>query len=129
MRGSPGNTISHPTSYWIPNHSRQTFVARVDVVCGIGYDRAAKLTPRQRRFHEIRRVISNLGVFDFATPDRRMRLASLHPGVTVDDVVQNTGFELAIASGVPATRLPSASELALMREQIDPEGFANKEVR
>ena len=129
MRGSPGNTISHPTSYWVPNHSKQTFVARVDVVCGIGYDRAAKLTPQQRRFHEIRRVISNLGVFDFATPDRRMRLASLHPGVSVDEVVKNTGFELAIASDVPTTRLPSAGELALMREQIDPEGFANKEVR
>jgi hypothetical protein len=58
-----------------------------------------------------------------------MRLASLHPGVSVDEVVKNTGFELAIASDAPATRLPSASELALMREQIDPEGVANKEVR
>jgi acyl CoA:acetate/3-ketoacid CoA transferase beta subunit len=74
-------------------------------------------------------VISNLGVFDFATPDRSMRLASLHPGVSVEQVVANTAFELAIPSDVPVTRAPSASELALMREQIDPEGAANKEVR
>jgi hypothetical protein len=68
-------------------------------------------------------------VFDFATPDRRMRLASLHPGVSVDEVVKNTAFELAIPSELPVTRVPAAAELALMREQIDPEGFANKEVR
>lgn len=129
MRGAPGNTISHPTSYWVPNHSKQTFVERVDVVCGVGYDRAAKLSPQQRRFHEIRRVISNLAVFDFATPERRMRLASLHPGVSIDEVVKNTAFELALPSDVPETRLPTSAELALMREQIDPESFANKEVR
>jgi acyl CoA:acetate/3-ketoacid CoA transferase beta subunit len=129
MRGAPGNTISHATSYWVPNHSRQTFVESVDVVCGIGYDRAARLSPQQRRFHEIRRVISNLGVFDFATPDRRMRLASLHPGVSVEEVVKNTSFELALPADLPTTRVPVASELALMRERIDPEGLANKEVR
>jgi acyl CoA:acetate/3-ketoacid CoA transferase beta subunit len=129
MRGAPGNTISHPTSYWVPNHSKQTFVERVDVVCGIGYDRAAALSPQQRRFHEIRRVISNLGVFDFATESRRMRLASLHPGVSVEEVVKNTAFELAIGPDVPVTRFPTAAELALMRDQIDPEGLANKEVR
>lgn len=129
MRGAPGNTLSHPTSYWVPNHSKQTFVERVDVVCGVGYDRAAKLSPRQRRFHEIRRVVSNLGVFDFATPDRRMRLASVHPGVTLEEVTANTAFALAIPSELPTTRQPTSDELALMREQIDPEGFANKEVR
>jgi acyl CoA:acetate/3-ketoacid CoA transferase beta subunit len=129
MRGAPGNTISHPTSYWVPNHSKQSFVERVDVVCGVGYDRAAQLSPQQRRFHEIRRVISNLGVFDFATPERRMRLASLHPGVSLDDVVKQTGFELALPAEIPTTRVPTDAELALMREQIDPEGFANKEVR
>ncbi len=129
MRGAPGNTIHHPTSYWVPNHSKQTFVEKVDVVCGVGYDRAAKLAPQSRRFHEIRRVISNLGVFDFATPDRRMRLASVHPDVTVDQIVKHTAFELAIPANVPTTRLPSDAELALMRERIDPEGVANKEVR
>ena len=75
MRGAPGNTINHTTSYWVPGHTKRSFVAKFDVVSGVGYDRAAALGPRASRFHEIRRVVSNLGVFDFATSDHRMRLA------------------------------------------------------
>ena len=58
---------------------------------GIGWDRAAALGDGGR-FVEIRRVVSNLGVFDFDTADRSMRLRSVHPGVTVDEVVAATGF-------------------------------------
>jgi hypothetical protein len=58
-----------------------------------------------------------------------MRLASVHPGVTVEQVVKATGFELVVPSEVPETRLPTGAELTLIRERIDPEGLANKEVR
>lgn len=129
MRGAPGNTIHHPTSYWIPNHSTKSFVARVDVVSGVGYDRAAALGARAARFHSIRRVVSNLGVFDFDTPDRRMRLVSVHPGVPVAQVVENTGFELIIPANVPETRRPSGEELRLIREVIDPRGLRLQEVK
>jgi acyl CoA:acetate/3-ketoacid CoA transferase beta subunit len=81
MRGAPGNTINHPTSYWVPNHSKRSFVENVDVVSGIGYDRAKALGPVASRFHEIRRVVSNFGVFDFETPDHAMRLVSVHPEI------------------------------------------------
>ena len=127
MRGAPGNTVNHPTSYWVPSHSRKVFVEQVDVVSGVGFDRARALG-RAGRFHEIRRVVSNLGVFDFATPDRRMRLASVHPGVRAEDVVRETGFELAVDGEVPETRAPSAEELRLIRERIDPEGLRDREV-
>jgi hypothetical protein len=70
-----------------------------------------------------------LGVFDFATPDHSMRLASVHPGVSVDEVVRNTGFALVIPEPVPQTRAPSQEELRLMREVIDPSGLGNKEVK
>jgi acyl CoA:acetate/3-ketoacid CoA transferase beta subunit len=129
MRGAPGNTISHTTSYWVPSQSTKVFVDQVDVVSGVGYDRAAALGPVASRFHEIRRVVSNLGVFDFATADHRMRLASLHPGVRVDEVVAATGFELEIPASLPETRSPSDAELRLLREVIDPEGVGNGEVR
>jgi acyl CoA:acetate/3-ketoacid CoA transferase beta subunit len=129
MRGAPGNTISHRTSYWVPNHSQQTFVARVDCVSGVGNDRAAALGREASRFHDLRRVVSNLGVFDFGGPERSMRLLSVHPGVSVDDVVAQTGFELALPPGVPETRAPSAEELRLIREAIDPEGAREREVR
>jgi len=128
MRGAPGNTINHPTSYFIPSHSTRSFVARVDAVSGVGYDRAAALGRAGARHHHIRRVISNKGVFDFETPDHAMRLRSLHPGVTVDDVVAATGFALVIPDQVEETRAPTADELRLLREVIDPSGLGKKEL-
>jgi acyl CoA:acetate/3-ketoacid CoA transferase beta subunit len=127
MRGAPGNTINDRTSYWVPNHSTRVFVPAVDVVSGIGYDRASELG-EAARFHEIVRVVTNLCVLDFETPDHRMRLRSVHPGVSVDDVVAATGFELEIDASVPESRLPTDHELQLIRELIDPNGLGEQEV-
>ncbi|MGW0942130.1 CoA-transferase subunit beta [Streptomyces sp. NPDC002623] len=123
VRGAPVNTLNNPTSYWIPRHSRRVFVEKVDMVCGVGYDHAAGA-----RFHRIPRVVSDLGVFDFATPDRSMRLASLHPGVTLEEVREATGFELTVPDDVPPTRAPTAEELRLIREVLDPAGARSREV-
>lgn len=128
MRGAPGNTLNHTTSYWVPNHTPRIFVKKVDVVSGVGYDRAAELGPETSRFHEIRRVVSNLGVFDFDTPNHSMRLASVHPGVGVEQVVDATGFELVIGNEVPETRAPSDGELKLIRDRLDPEELREREV-
>ncbi|MFV2175458.1 CoA-transferase subunit beta [Actinomadura sp. LOL_016] len=119
VRGGPGNTLLNPTSYWVPKHSTRVFTEKVDVVSGVGTDRGA---------HEIRAVVTNLAVLDFDTPDRRMRLRSVHPGVSVDDVVAATGFELAVPDDVPRTRLPDAEELRIMREVLDPKGLREREV-
>jgi acyl CoA:acetate/3-ketoacid CoA transferase beta subunit len=128
FRGAPGNLINDTTSYWVPNHSPKVFVEHVDLVTGLGYDRAAELGPEAARFHEVRRVVSNLGVFDFETPDHRMRMRSVHPGVSVDEVVEATGFELAIPDDVDESRLPTPEELELLREVIDPDGTSAREV-
>jgi acyl CoA:acetate/3-ketoacid CoA transferase beta subunit len=72
--------------------------------------------------------VSNLGVFDFATPDNAMRVASVHPGVTVDDIVAATAFELVVPKVVPETRAPTDEELRLIREEIDPTGLREQEV-
>jgi len=127
LRGAPGNTINHTTSYWVPKQSPKVFVEAVDVVTGIGYDRARELGPSASRFHEIRFVVSDLGVFDFQGPDHAMRLRSVHPGVEVDEVVAATGFELALQDETPTTRLPTPEELELL-ERIDPSGTRFKEV-
>ena len=126
-RGAPGNTINHTTSYWVPNHSPKVFVPQVDVVCGVGYD---KVDPDNPAFDylNIHRVVSNLGVFDFDTADNSMQLRSVHPGVTVDEVVAATGFELVIPGEVPESRLPTDEELRLIREVIDPKGLREREV-
>ncbi len=129
VRGAPGNTVNHSTSYWVPNHSPRSFVERVDVVCGVGYERAAAAGPAATRFHEIRRVISNLGVFDFETPDRVMRLRSVHPGVTADEITEATGFELVVPTDVPETRMPTPLEIELLRTVLDPSDLRDREVR
>jgi acyl CoA:acetate/3-ketoacid CoA transferase beta subunit len=127
FRGAPGNTVNDVTSYWIPNHSGRVFVEQVDVVTGIGYDRAAAAGPAATKYHELRRVVTNLAVLDFETPDHRMRLRSLHPGVSVDDVVAATGFELVIPAEVATTREPTATELAIIAD-LDPKNSRGKEL-
>ncbi|MFJ4470481.1 CoA-transferase subunit beta [Streptomyces sp. NPDC089424] len=128
VRGAPVNTLNNPTSYWIPRHSRRVFVERVDMVCGVGHDRAAR-HPETARFHRLGRVVSNLCVLDFATPDHSMRLASLHPGVSVEEVVAATGFALTIPAEAAATRTPTPDELRLIREVLDPADDRDREVR
>lgn len=128
MRGAPGNTINHATSYFIPNHSRRVFVERVDVASGVGYDRARALGEKASRFHRLVRVVSNLGVFDFETPDHCMRVRSLHPGVTLAEVERQTSFPLAVAEDLGETRAPTAEELRLLREVVDPSNLGQKEL-
>jgi len=128
VRGAPGNTVNHPTSYWVPRHSARVMVAKVDRVCGVGYDSAAAAGPSAQRFHDIRRVVTDLAVLDFETPDHAMRLASVHPGVSVEQAQEATGFQLQVTGEVPETRLPSDDELQLIREVLDPEGLREREL-
>ncbi|WP_424890918.1 CoA-transferase subunit beta [Streptomyces sp. XH2] len=129
VRGAPANTLNNPTSYWIPRHSPRVLVEKVDMVSGVGYDRAAAAGPSATRFHRIPRVVTDLAVLDFETPGRTMRVRSLHPGVTAAELRAATGFPLEVPRDVPLTRLPSAGELRLIREVIDPDGLRAREVR
>ncbi|MGH3736887.1 MAG: CoA-transferase subunit beta [Micromonosporaceae bacterium] len=122
VRGAPGNTVNHRTSYWVPRHSPRVFVPAVDAVCGVGHDRG---------FHHTYRVVTNLAVLDFEGPGRAMRLRSVHPGVTVAEVRQHTGFDLAADDladdDVAVTRVPTDAERALLA-QLDPDGRRHREL-
>jgi acyl CoA:acetate/3-ketoacid CoA transferase beta subunit len=85
----------------------------------VGYDRGA---------HELRVVVTNLAVLDFGTPERTMRLRSVHPGVEVDEVVAATGFPLTIPDPVPVTRWPADDELGLIRTRLDAGGAQEDEL-
>jgi acyl CoA:acetate/3-ketoacid CoA transferase beta subunit len=126
FRGAPGNTVNHKTSYWVPRHGARVFVDAVHVVSGVGYDNAAR-HPSAGRFHALHRVVTNLAVLDFDTPEHTMRLVSTHPGVTVEEVRENTGFPLA-GSEVGVTRRPTEEELCLLRTVLDPRTLRDKEV-
>jgi len=69
------------------------------------------------------RVVTQFGVLGFDSSSKRMKLLSLHPGVAANDVLENTGFELIIPEEVLATEPPTAAELRLLREEIDPAGI------
>jgi hypothetical protein len=103
----------------------------VDWVSGVGYARAAAAGAAAARYHRLGRVVSDLAVLDFGDApgaDAKMRLVSVHPGVTVDEVMAATGFELDGASGdVPTTREPTEQEQQIIAE-LDPKGLRYKEV-
>lgn len=127
FRGAPGNTVNDATSYWVPNHSVRVFTARVDVVSGVGHDRARAAGPAAQRYHALRRVVTNLAVLDFETPEGRARLRCVHPGVSVDEVLAATGFPLDVPAPPAVSRVPTADELALLK-RIDPAGERYREV-
>jgi acyl CoA:acetate/3-ketoacid CoA transferase beta subunit len=127
-RGAPGNTVGNRTSYWVPKHSDRVFVERVDVVSGVGPKLAKETGPAAAKYNDIHRIVSNLGVFDVNGPGDTVRLLSVHPGVTVEEVQANTGFDLAVTGDVPETRRPSLEELTIIREVLDPKNLRDREV-
>ena len=127
VRGAPGNTVNHATSYWVPRHSRRVFVPAVDMVSGVGANRARAAGTAARRFHDLRVVVTDKAVYDAAGPDGALRLRTLHPGVTVEEVQEATGFDIDTA-GADVTRLPTTEELTLIRTVLDPSRRRDSEV-
>lgn len=121
VRGFPGNSISHTNSFFVPNHSTRAFVAgEVDMVAGAGYNPSRFPGGRLPLDLEIRLVVTDLAVLDFGGPEHRPRVRSLHPGVTFEQVQENTGFELLREASIPATAAPGEEALRLIRERLDP---------
>jgi hypothetical protein len=58
-----------------------------------------------------------------------MRLRSRHPGVSVEEIEDATGFDLVVPASVPETRMPTPEELDLIRTVLDPRGSRDREVR
>jgi hypothetical protein len=106
---------------YVPRHSRVTFVEKLDFVSGLGNRDSEDGTRRGVIY-----LVSDLGQFDWA--EGHMRLTHLHPGVTLDQVQKKTGFPLQIAPDVTETPPPSAEEIRLLREVIDPLGVRKLEM-
>ena len=62
------------------------------------------------------------GVFDFEPSTKRMRIVSVHPGVTVEQVKANTGFDLLVEGTPSVTKMPTAEELTILRQKVDSTG-------
>ena len=130
VRGAPGNTVNNRTSYWVPKHSERVVVEQVDVVSGVGPARAKAAGTGASRYNDIHRIVSDLAVFDVHGPGDTLRLLSVHPGVTLDEVREASGCDLHVdADGaIPESRLPTAEEMILINEVLDPKGLRFKEV-
>jgi glutaconate CoA-transferase subunit B len=106
-------------------HDTRRFVEKVDFITTPGYLTGPGARERAGLPADSGpyRVITQLGVMDFDIETRRMRLISVHPGVKVNEVVENTGFELVMADEISVTAPPTERELRLLREEIDPAGI------
>jgi glutaconate CoA-transferase subunit B len=120
VRGIPGNTINHTCSFFLASHTPRSFVRGVDMASGVGYDPGRWRPGVKQEFRELRLVVTNLAVLDFRGPANAMRIRSVHPGVGVDDVRRQTGFDLAVAKTVAETPAPTPEQLRLIREVLDP---------
>lgn len=102
-------------------HERRRFVPRVDFVTSPGWlDGDGSRQRAGLLFGGVSRVVTTLGILGFDGASRRMRVEALHPGVTLDAIRSNTGFELLEAPDVAVTDPPSLDELDILRA-LDPE--------
>ncbi|MBI2918908.1 MAG: hypothetical protein HYY01_13075 [Chloroflexi bacterium] len=119
--GLPDNTTNQKRVVWLVNtHTKRVFVPRVDFISGVGHIELRRNGVIKYGAPVL--VTSNLGCFDFEPASGRMRVQSLHRGVALEQVVQNTGFELVVPASVPPTDPPTEEEVRLLREEIDPLG-------
>ena len=94
----------------IMRQSQRSFVERLDFTTSRG--------------EKVRVIVTDLGIYHMA--DGEMRLDSLHPGVTLEQVRSSTGWEVAVAPSVAETPAPTSDELRLIREELDPAGVYTK---
>ena len=86
-----------------------------------GSRRLPPVRPDFRRWSAQLRVVSCLATLGYDDATKRMKLLALHPGVTVQQVVDNTGFELIIPSTVEQNAPPTEQELSVLRSEVDPD--------
>ena len=129
VRGFPGNSISHANSFCVPSHNRRVFVeGEVDVVASVGYNLQRLARGWSLDEIDIRLIVTDLCVLDFQGPDYQMRVRSLHPGVTLAQVQDNTGFALYAPADIPTTTAPTPEQLRLI-QQIDPHNLRASQLK
>lgn len=115
VRGLPGNTVNNRTSMFFANHNKRALVeGEVSMVSGAGYNPARYPNGKYPVGLDHRQIITNLCVLDFEGPNHAIRVRSLHPGVTFEEVQENTGFELVRPDNIPETAAPTQAQLDII---------------
>jgi len=116
------------------NHDTRTFVDEVDFISAPGYknkygDRKSwGFVDHGWNPNGPEEIITPIAVMDFDEETKHMRLKSVHPGHTVDEVKKKTGFDLIIPDKVPETDPPTEEEITLLRTQIDRQGALKRQI-
>lgn len=107
-----------------PQHSPRVFADKVDFISGLGQGFGGQKGRREKGITGGGPIIvvSTLAAMDFEEETGLMRIRSLHPGVRLEDVQANTGFELVVPDDIPETAAPTEEQVDLIRNVIDPEG-------
>ncbi|HUK09550.1 MAG TPA: CoA-transferase [Stellaceae bacterium] len=117
-----GNDISSLTQMIVAmKHEKRRFVEKVDFITSPGFVHGG--TSRRDSglvTGGMYRVVTDLAIMGFEEKSRRMQVLALHPGVGLEEVRDNTGFELLVADQVETTEPPSERELSVLRH-LDPE--------
>lgn len=125
---NPSRGVSAKRFYiYAMRHEKRTLVEKVDFISIAGHIDG----PEGRRKAGIKTsgpalCVTPLAVLDFDDTTKAMRLKSVHQGVSVEQVVENTGFELIIPPKVPTTPQPTEEELELLHSTIDPDGVLRR---
>lgn len=124
-----GGAADLGTNCWkiivITPHEKRRFVKKVDFITTPGYltggrtREDAGLPPGSGPY----RIITSLAIMDFEEKSKRMRVTSLHPGVTLEQVKENTGFELLVKDPLATTPEPDLKMLKILREEVDPQKY------
>lgn len=106
---------------YVPRHSRVTFTRKLDVISGLGYH------PNRKKGSGPKYLVSDFGQFNFR--DGLMQLDTIHPGISFEEIITRTGFDLLISPDLEETPMPTKGELTLLREQIDPLNIRKLEMK
>ena len=109
----------------IMQHGKRRFMPKIDFITTPGYlsgpgaREDAGLPPNTGPY----RVVTDLCTLGFDKKSKRMKLIALNPGITINDVVENTGFELIIPDKIEQTDEPSLEELQILRKEVDQDKY------
>ncbi|TDA68272.1 MAG: hypothetical protein D9V47_08470 [Clostridia bacterium] len=106
--------------YFVRKHDRRTFVDEVDFISSMGYkNKYGEKKDFGFQNNGPTLVFTPICVMDFEETSKHMRLKSVHPGHTVEEVLDNTAFDLIVPDEVPGTKPPTVVEITALRTEVD----------
>jgi acyl CoA:acetate/3-ketoacid CoA transferase beta subunit len=107
---------------YCPRHEKRVFVEKVDFISGVG------IFDRDKSSNKEIRIISNLGTFRLDNKTKEMQLITKHPGVNIEEIKENTSFDLMMPKSIEETKPPTEDQIDLIRDKIDPNGTRRLEM-